>query len=107
MSPLTWLREHDPGFAALRRAGRTAVVMPAMFAIGDKVIGNPTLATFAAFGSFAMLVLVDFAGPISDRLEAVATLAVVGAGLVCIGTLASRSTALAAVTMAVVGFGVL
>ena len=27
--------------------------MPAMFAIGDKVIGNPTCATFAAFGSFA------------------------------------------------------
>ena len=36
--------------------------MPAMFALGDKVIGNPIIATFAAFGSFAMLLLVDFGG---------------------------------------------
>jgi len=34
--------------------------MPAMFALGDKVLGNPQVATFAAFGSFAMLLLVDF-----------------------------------------------
>ena len=34
-----------------------------MFALGDEVIGNPALATFAAFGSFAMLLLVDFGGP--------------------------------------------
>jgi hypothetical protein len=34
-------------------AGRAALVMPAMFAVGDVVIGNPTIATFAAFGSFA------------------------------------------------------
>ncbi|MEA2482524.1 MAG: hypothetical protein QOC55_471, partial [Thermoleophilaceae bacterium] len=57
---MKWLRDHDPGYAALRRAGRAALVMPAMFALGDKVIANPALATFAAFGSFAMLVLVDF-----------------------------------------------
>ena len=35
--------------------------MPAMFAVGVEVIGNPAVATFAAFGSFAMLLLVDFA----------------------------------------------
>ena len=34
--------------------------MPSMFAIGDAVIANPIIATFAAFGSFAMLLLVDF-----------------------------------------------
>jgi uncharacterized membrane protein YccC len=107
MSPRSWLREHDPGFAATRRAARTAVVMPAMFALGDKVIGNPLVATFAAFGSFALLVLVDFAGTMRERLEAEAALAVAGAALVCLGTLTSRSTALAAVTMAVVGFAVL
>src|ERR1039458_9752755 len=72
-----WLRTHDPGLRALRRAGRTAIVMPAMFALGDKVIGNPIVATFAAFGSFAMLLLVDFAGPIRRRLRAQALLAVV------------------------------
>ncbi len=62
--PLRWLAERDRDLAALRRAGRTAIVMPAMFAIGEEVIGNPVLATFAAFGSFAMLLLVDFGGPL-------------------------------------------
>ena len=104
---MKWLRDHDPGFLALRRAARAAVVMPAMFAFGDKVIDNPALATFAAFGSFAMLVLVDFGGQLRERLEAQASLAVAGALLVCLGTLASRSTLLAAVSMTVVAFAVL
>src|SRR6202035_890894 len=96
LRPLRWLGQRDRGFAALRRATRTALVMPAMFALGDKVIGNPTLATFAAFGSFAMLLLVDFSGPMRDRLRAQAALAVVGCVFVCVGTLASRSTPLGA-----------
>jgi uncharacterized membrane protein YccC len=81
--------------------------MPATFAVGDKVIGNSTVATFAAFGSFAMLVLVDFGGPMRERFEARLALALAGAALVCAGTLASRSTGLAAAAMAVVAFGVL
>jgi len=52
--PLRWLGQRDRGFAALRRATRAAIIMPAIFVLGDKVIGNPQLATFAAFGSFAM-----------------------------------------------------
>jgi uncharacterized membrane protein YccC len=104
---VTWLREHDRGFSALRRATRTAIVMPLMFALGDKLIGNPVLATFAAFGSFAMLLLVDFQGPIVERLQAQTGLAVVCCVLICLGTLASRTTWVAAVAMALVGFGVL
>src|SRR3954471_8570938 len=104
---MRWLRDHDPGYVALRRAGRAALVMPAMFAFGDKVIGNPAIGTFAAFGSFAMLVLVDFGGSMRERLEAQAALAVAGAALVCLGTLASRSTVGAAVSMTVVAFAVL
>jgi hypothetical protein len=107
VSALTWLRERDRGLAALRRAGRAALVMPAMFALGDLVIGNPAFATFAAFGSFAMLLLVDFAGPMRARLQAQAALAVTGGVFVCLGTLASRSAWLAAVAMALVAFGVL
>jgi uncharacterized membrane protein YccC len=104
---MRWVRDRDPGFLALRRAARAAVVMPAMFAVADKVIGNPAVATFTAFGSFAMLVLVDFGGRLQERLEAQAALAVAGAVLVCLGTLASRSTPLAAVSMTVVAFAVL
>jgi Fusaric acid resistance protein-like len=102
-----WLQERDRGFAALRRAGRAALVMPAMFALGDVVIGNPALATFAAFGSFAMLLLVDFAGPMRARLQAQAALAITGGVFVCVGTLASRSAWVAAAAMTLVAFGVL
>ncbi|HJZ26522.1 MAG TPA: FUSC family protein, partial [Streptosporangiaceae bacterium] len=78
-----------------------------MFALGDKVIGNPQLATFAAFGSFAMLLLVDFGGPMAERLQAQAALAVTGGVFVCLATLASQNAWLAAVAMAVGGFGVI
>ena len=105
--PLRWLGQRDRGFAALRRATRAAIIMPAMFALGDKVIGNPQVATFAAFGSFAMLLLVDFGGPMAERLQAEAALAVTGGVFVCLATLASRTAWLAAVAMAVVGFGVI
>jgi uncharacterized membrane protein YccC len=107
MHPLQWLEKRDRDLAALRRAGRAAVVMPAMFAIGDKLIANPAVATFAAFGSFAMLLLVDFGGPLRERLQAQATLALAASVLVCLGTLVSQTTWLAAVTMALVGFGVI
>jgi uncharacterized membrane protein YccC len=107
LHPLRWLGQRDRGFAALRRATRAAIIMPAMFALGDKVIGNPQLATFAAFGSFAMLLLVDFGGPMAERLQAQAALAVTGGVFVCLATLASRTAWLAAVAMAVAGFGVI
>jgi uncharacterized membrane protein YccC len=104
---MRWLGEHDPGYRALRRAGRTAIVMPSLFALGTKVIENPIIATFAAFGSFAMLLLVDFAGPIRDRVRNQAALGVACGVMITIATLVSQSTVGAAVTMAVVGFGVL
>src|SRR2546423_1640980 len=107
LHPLRWLGRRDRGFAALRRATRTAIIMPAMFALGDKVIGNPQLATFAAFGSFAMLLLVDSGGSRPDRFQAQAALAVTGGLFVCLATLASQTVWLAAVAMAVVGFGVI
>ena len=107
LHPLRWLGQRDRGFAALRRATRAAIVMPAMFAVGDKVIGNPQVAAFAAFGSFAMLLLVDFGGPMAERLQAQAALAVTGGVFVCLATLASQTVWLAAVAMAVVGFGVI
>jgi uncharacterized membrane protein YccC len=81
--------------------------MPSMFALGDKVIGNPALATFAALGSFAMLLLVDFTGPMKDRLQNQAALGVTCAGLICLATVVSRTSWLAALTMGVVAFAVL
>ncbi len=104
---LAWFRVKDPGLAALRRAARGAVVMPTMFAVGEHVIGNPAVATFAAFGSFALLLLVEFSGSMIDRVRSQLALVAAGAALVCLGTLASRSTWLATLSMLVVGFCVL
>ena len=102
-----WLHAHDPGYLATRRALRAAVLMPAMFAVGDKVIANPEVAYFVAFGSFAMLLLVDFQGTIADRVRAQASLGIACAVLISLGTLASRSTAVAAISMALVAFAIL
>jgi hypothetical protein len=104
---LNRLRERDSELVAVRRAARTAVVMPAMFALGDTVIGDPAVATFAAFGSFAMLLFVDFGGPMRARLQAQAALAVTCGVLLCLGTLASGSAWLAASAMALVAFAIL
>lgn len=97
----------DPGLVSLRSAARAAIVMPAVFAFADKVIGDPQTALFAAFGSMAMLVFVDFTGPQRSRLVAYLALAGVGAVNVVLGTLCSQTAWLAAAAMAVVGFAIL
>ena len=104
---LDWLRSRDAGLGALRRAGRAAIVMPLMFALGSEVIKNGNVATFAAFGSFSMVLLVDFSGSRVRRV--LAQLSLIGAGLVMVtlGTLVSRVDWLATVAMIAVGFAVL
>ena len=66
---------------ALRRAVRAAIVLPAVFAFADKVIGNPTTTLFAVFGSFALLVLAQFSGPWRARVLAYLVLGCVGVGV--------------------------
>src|SRR5712691_4380931 len=90
--------------AALKSAARAAIVMPAVFALADKVIGQPQTSIFAAFGSFAMLVLVEFGGPWRTRLLAYLGLACVDAAFITLGTLCSRNAWLGAGAMAAVGF---
>ncbi len=90
--------------AALKSAARAAIVMPAVFAFADKVIAKPQTSFLAAFGSFAVLVLVEFSGPWRTRLLAYLSLAAVGAAYITIGTICSRNAWLAAGAMAAVGF---
>jgi hypothetical protein len=97
----------DPQLASLKSAARAAIVMPAVFAVADKVIQDPQTALFAAFGSFAMLVLVDFTGPLQSRFVAYVALAFVGAGNIVVGALCSRNDWLATAAMAIVGFAIL
>ena len=81
------LRARDPNGFATRRAIRAAVVVPANFAIGSQVIGDAQVATFAAFGSFALLIFVMFPGGWRSRLGAYLVLAGTGAVLIILGSL--------------------
>src|ERR1039457_1561787 len=81
--------------------------MPAMFALADQVIEQPQTAIFAAFGSFAFLVLAEFGGPPRTRLTAYLSLAGAGVVLIVVGTLCSGNAWLATGAMAVVGFAIL
>jgi len=104
------LRRHSSAVrdsVAVKSAARAAVVMPAVFALTDKVIGQRQTSLFAAFGSFALLVLVEFTGPPRTRLVAYLELACVGVAFITLGTLCSRHAWLAAGAMAVVGFATL
>jgi uncharacterized membrane protein YccC len=102
---LSW-RPSDPGRFALRLALRTAIVLPVALALGKWAGGSQT-ALFAAFGSFALLLFVDFGGPRPVRLIAYLALAVVCSGLIALGTLSSQDAVAAAVLMLVVGFAIL
>jgi uncharacterized membrane protein YccC len=102
-----WLKISDPGLTSLKSAARPAIVMPAMFALADQVIKQPQTAIFAAFGSFAFLVLAEFGGPPRTRLTAYFSLAAAGVVLIVVGTLCSQNAWLAAGAMAVVGFAIL
>jgi uncharacterized membrane protein YccC len=101
---IPWLQQHDRGYAALRRAARAAIALPTLLALSVDVVHNASIALFSAFGSFALLLLVDFTGRMRARLEAQAALSVAGAALICLGTLASRTIWSSVLLMAVIGF---
>jgi uncharacterized membrane protein YccC len=92
--------------AAALRAVRATIVVAGLFAFTDKVVGNLQMATFAAFGGFATLVLSSFAGTRREKLGAHAALAVAGSVLLTIGTAVAHSTALAAIVTVPVTFAV-
>ncbi|MFF9363882.1 FUSC family protein [Streptomyces griseoluteus] len=102
-----WLRSRDPGLAATRRAGRACVVASALFALSMRVFHSPAMAYYAAFGCFAMLLFVEFTGPMAQRLRLHLGLAVAWAALVTLGTLAAGVTWVAVTATVVVAFLIL
>jgi uncharacterized membrane protein YccC len=106
VAALSGLRPTWSGPAA-KRAVSAAIVVPGLFALSSKVIGNAQIATFAAFGGFATLVLASFGGTRRDKLVAHAGLAAAGSVLLVIGTAVNSITVLAALVTLVVGFCVL
>ncbi len=91
---------------AAMRAVRATVVVPSLFAITFKVVGNPQMALFATFGGFATLVIAGFSGTRRDKLAAHAGLAAAGCLALIIGTLVSGTTWLAAVVTVPVTFAI-
>jgi uncharacterized membrane protein YccC len=81
--------------------------VPANFAIASQLIGNAQVATFAAFGSFALLLFAGFTGSWLVRLRAYLLLGVVGVVLIAVGSLVATPDWLAVVAMAVIAFLVL
>jgi uncharacterized membrane protein YccC len=82
-------------------------VVPGLFLLASKVIDNPQMAIFAAFGGFATLVLAAFGGTRRDKLVAHFGLAVSGSVLLIIGTAVNSTTWLAALVTFAVAFSVL
>jgi uncharacterized membrane protein YccC len=91
---------------AALRAVRATIVMPALFALTYKVIGDLQMATFAAFGSFATLVLASFGGSRRDKAAAHLQLALIGSAALIIGTAVSGNAWLAAVVTIPVAFAI-
>lgn len=89
------------------RAVRATLVIPSIFALTYVVIDDIQMATFAAFGGFATLVLASFNGTRRTKLIDHLILGVVGSALLVIGTTVTSNTALAVVVTIPVTFVVL
>jgi uncharacterized membrane protein YccC len=107
VAPARWYRGKDPASLALKRSVRAAVVMPSVFALAHFAFSDDQVGLFASFGAFALLLLVEFTGHPRTRLASYVSLFVTGCGFIVIGTLASTHKLAAVATMALVGFGVL
>jgi hypothetical protein len=102
-----WVRKKDPGFLAIKKSARAAIVMPAVFGLSHSLFSNPQVGIFGAFGSFALLLLTDFPGRTKTRVVSYLMLFGVGCGFIAIGTSVSTHKVAAVVAMAFVGFLVL
>ena len=104
---LRWLASKDTDFLVTKRSVRAAVVMPSAFAVAHVVSSNGQVGLFAAFGSFALLLMVDFTGALRERAASYIGLYAVSSGFIALGTVASTHEVAAVVSMAFVGFAVL
>ena len=96
----------DPGYGALRRALRAAIVIPLAFAFADLLLREAQSVIFVMFGCFSLLVISDFGGLRRPRAVAYLSATIAGGVLVALGTLASSSAWSAAAVMLLVGFAV-
>ncbi len=104
--PFSIKAPRDPGYAALRRASRAAIVIPATFGFATLILHDPQNVIFVVFGCFALLVMSDFGGQRPPRALAYLTATLVGTVLVTLGTLVSSNTVIAAAATLLVAFAI-
>src|SRR5579859_998071 len=100
----TWLRRRDPGLAVVRHATRVALVACLGFYACRYGVRNPTLATYALFGTVALGALSQIPGTPGQRARTLIAALPAGAVLVTAGTLLSVTNWTAALGMFVLGF---
>jgi uncharacterized membrane protein YccC len=83
------ISQRDPEQDGLRRAVRAAVIVPLAAAVSFAVGAGSQTPLYTLFGSFALMVLVDFPGNRQHRALAYAGLGFNGAVLITLGTLVS------------------
>jgi uncharacterized membrane protein YccC len=81
--------------------------MPSVFGLTHLLFSDPQVSLFGAFGSFALLLLVEFPGRPRTRLTSYAALFFVGSCFITLGTVVSTHEVAAIAVMAVVAFAVL
>jgi hypothetical protein len=102
-----WLDRHDPTRYAVHRGVRAAIAVSVALPVSRLLVPDPQFTLFAAFGSLALLIFVDFPGNRNARATSYLLLGFVGMVLITLGTLASRTGWIAVSSMAVVGFLIL
>ena len=85
----TWISARDPGYLAVKRSVRAAVVIPVVFGLTHLAFTNSQTSLFGAFGAFSLLLLVDFHGRPRTRLGSYGGLFVVGVCFITLGTVVS------------------
>ncbi|MGK2932611.1 MAG: FUSC family protein [Solirubrobacterales bacterium] len=80
--------------------------MPVAYALATHFVGGNHAPIFAAFGSFALLAMVDFSGRTPARVAAYLGLAAAGAILITIGTLCSGFLLLSTLTAGAITFAI-
>jgi uncharacterized membrane protein YccC len=102
-----WIKAKDPGLQAVKGSVRAAVTMPLVFGLAHLFFSNPQVSLFGAFGSFALLLLVNVPGRPRTRLVSYVALLLVGSCFITLGTVVSTHKVPAVLAMALVGFVVL
>ena len=104
---LGWVKAKDPDLLAVKRSVRAAIVMPSVVGLAHLLFASAQVSLLGAFGSFSLLLLVDFPGRPRTRFLSYVALFLMGSCFVALGTLVSTDKAAAVAAMAVVAFAVL